>query len=94
MQEPKIKREVIKEPDRPQITYKIHKRSLPPGIDKIVALGLTFDEATNLAKTQFKTKLTKDDTWIYYDILLDGDNNDVYHNPGPIIKEDYNEATL
>ena len=88
-------KEVVKEdPPKPIITYKINKRSLPPALDKTVALGLSLDEADHLVNSKFKTKSLDDGTWIYYDILLDGDNSSVYHNPGPVVKEEPNETVL
>lgn len=38
------------------IYYNVHKRSLPVGIDKIVLMGLTKEQADDAIKTVFKPK--------------------------------------
>jgi len=54
--------------------YNIHKRSLPPGIDRIVFFNVSKSEAALLVASFLKAKAYQDDardskTVVYYDIL-------------------------
>lgn len=64
------------EPVKPKTVrlFNIHKRSLPPGIDTVVLIGLTRDEAETWLNDKLKARVFNDDardskTLIYYDML-------------------------
>lgn len=81
--------------------FNIHKRSLPPEIDKIVVFGVTKEEAEWLLNHNsknliplLKSKLYQDDsretkTLIYYDVIPVGATareKSIYYNAPEIIK--------
>lgn len=64
------------EPVKPKVTklFNIHKRSLPPGIDTVVLIGLTREEAETWLNDKLKARVFEDGprdskTLIYYDML-------------------------
>lgn len=75
--------------------YNVHKRSLPPGIDKIVVFNLTKEEAEWWVENKLKARCYEnapDDskTVIYYDIVpVDATPRErsIYHNAGPLTTE-------
>lgn len=73
--------------------YNIHKRSLPIGIDKVVGIGFTKQEAFDALQKLFKAHVDKkeDGRWIYYDPVPQNalrNERTVYYNPKSIIKGD------
>lgn len=81
--------------DRPVKLYNVHKRSLPPGIDKIVVFGVTKEEAEWWVEHKLKTRCYEngpDDskTVIFYDVIpVDATPRErsIYYNAGPITME-------
>lgn len=75
--------------------FNIHKRSLPPGIDKVVVLAVTKAEAAWWVEHVLKTKSYQDDTrdtktLIYFDVVpVDATPRErsIYHNPRPFVAE-------
>ena len=82
-------------PEPPVKRFNIHKRSLPVGIDKVVVIGVTKDEAAWWIETKLKTKCYEngpDDskTLIYFDIIPVGatpKERSIYFNTRPVILE-------
>lgn len=72
--------------------YNIHRRSLPPGLNKPIVLNLTLRDADLLLKLFFKTRVAKNDNseeckfeQIYYDkVRVDGYKADIFDNDVPI----------
>lgn len=93
--EPMIKvigeRMPVKAPPR---LYNIYKRSLPPGIDKAVVIGVVKTEAEFWCEFVLKPKSYNNDsddtkTLIYYDMLPQDatpQERNIYYNPKQIIK--------
>ena len=80
-------------PDKPRVLYNIHKRSLPTGLDKVVMVGLTREDADWIISRKFKAKVieTEDGTnqIIYYDAISeDSELRGLFDNPKQVIKED------
>jgi len=83
-------------PKRPSKLFNIHKRSLPIGIDKVVIIGLTKDEAEKQINQVLKTKVYCDyaddtRTVIYYDMVAQDatpKEKSVFFNHSNLIKED------
>ncbi len=79
---------------RPQeILYNIHKRSLPPGIDKVVGIGFTKLQAVYALQNLFKAHvdLKESGRWTYYDIVAQDATQDemsIYFNPKSKVKKD------
>lgn len=76
------------------LRYKIHKRSLPVGLDQPIAWGLSETDAKSLIAKKLKSKIVKDSGMtydvVYYDMVAeDGTRSSVYDNPPEIIKEDW-----
>ena len=75
--------------------YNIHKRSLPVGLDKIVVINVTKQEAEWWVECRLKTKQyylqdTEKYIYIYYDIvpvMASPKERSVYYNEGKITKE-------
>ena len=75
--------------------FHIYKRSLPPGLDKIVIWNVSKEEAEWLIENRLKTKLyfndaTDSKTYIYYDVLpanATPEERSIYHNKKPVIIE-------
>lgn len=72
--------------------FNLYKRSLPPGIDKIVEMGLTRAEAIEALFGRHKT-VEKDiggsTMLIYYDIIAQNASDaemNIYYNPPAIVK--------
>ena len=86
---------------RPAVTvpnvrrFNIHKRSLPPGIDKPVVLSITRAEADRWVGQRLKARSYTDDardskTLVYYDIVPEDAaprERSIYHNPRPFVLE-------
>lgn len=76
--------------------YNIHKRSLPPGIDKIVVFNVTKKEAEWWIESKLKAKCYEngpDDskTIVYYDIIPVGatpKERSIYFNPRPVTTDE------
>lgn len=72
--------------------YNIHKRSLPVGVDRIVAFNLSREEANSWIDI-FKTKTLHekgDKTIIYFDIVksdVPPMERSVYYNSRPVMEE-------
>jgi hypothetical protein len=80
-------------PARPRIKYNIHKRSLPIGIDKVVMVGLTREEADWIINRKLKAKIVNTEQGInqviYYEAIQeDGTLGGIFENPSQVIKED------
>lgn len=84
-----LKRVVPAVPKPPEMKYKIHKRSLPVEVDKVVVMGVTKPEAVFLTMNFLKTKIDgsgETDTVIYYDIVREDDEDvNVLYNPKELI---------
>lgn len=76
--------------------YNVHKRSLPPGIDRVVFYNVSKAEAALLVEKFLKPKAYQDDardskTVVYYDIVpVDAKPHErnIFFNAGPITKEE------
>lgn len=106
-QEPVISEPVPPPPsareDSEEQLYNVHKRSLPPGIDKIVLFNVTKQEYLDLSLNRVDKELMKDlkgqcslafdeekKQWFYYDLVpvdATADQRSIYYNSGPITKE-------
>lgn len=75
--------------------FNIYKRSLPPGLDKLILIGLTRYEAERWLAEKLKAKVFTDDareskTLIYYDMLPQDATpreRSIYFNPRPVTQE-------
>lgn len=93
--EPPTPRYDERKPEPPVKRFNIHKRSLPPGIDKIVVLNVTKEEAEWWVERRLKTKCYNNDadeskTLIYYDIIpVDATPRErsIYFNHHPVTTE-------
>lgn len=92
---PKPPKREERKPEPPVKLFNVHKRSLPPGLDKIVVFAVTKQEAEWWVEHKLKTKCYEygpDDskTVIYYDILPVGATpreRSIYNNSGPVTTE-------
>lgn len=81
--------------DKPVKLFNVHKRSLPPGVDRIVVFGVTKEEAEWWVENKLKTKCYEngpDDskTLIYFDIIpVDAvpRERSIYFNAPPLTTE-------
>ncbi len=67
-----------------QQRYNVHKRSLPVGIDKIVAHNVSMQEAERMMANILKTKCSQSGMLTYYDIIACDaafEETSVYFNP-------------
>lgn len=68
------------------LRYNLHKRSLPPGLDQIIAVDVTKEDIELLkkrAKNHFEAVVLPDDTVIYYDLIpIDAtpEQKSIYYN--------------
>lgn len=72
----------------PDGLFNIRKRSLPVGLNKVVGVGFTYEQAiealqTGLFKTRFDVEKSH---WVYYDIEAQDkpETKDVFWNPRPV----------
>lgn len=67
--------------------YNIYKRSLPAGINKIIAFNLTKNDVQAILSL-LKTKRLPNGTVIYYDVISVNElDTSIYFNEKPTIKE-------
>lgn len=73
----KVDKPIVKVVTASSQLYNIHKRSLPPGIDKVLVIGVTKTEGEWWVNNVLKAKVYTDDsrngkTLVYYDLIPQG----------------------
>lgn len=77
----------------PERYYNVHKRSLPPGLDRIVVMGVTKEEGDWLVTKYLKAKVYTNDaddskTLVYFDLIPEdatARERSIYFNVAPCV---------